>query len=105
MLDKKGGDDSSRPSSSFVNSGDRKIFTVELRPEETTIVSWKKFMKDANKVSGLHAPVPEPPVDAHTSLESRIAPVREQSYIFFFAYCTLCSSRFGISFFVIFRFD
>ncbi|KAJ1387375.1 hypothetical protein SESBI_40035 [Sesbania bispinosa] len=37
-----------RASSSFVKKGDRQIFTVELRPGETTIVSWKKLMKDAN---------------------------------------------------------
>ncbi|KAH1215229.1 Ubinuclein-1 [Glycine max] len=48
-----GGDDSSsaaaRAPSSFVKKGDRQMFTVELRPGETTIVSWKKLMKDANK--------------------------------------------------------
>ena len=70
-----GGDPSARASSSFVRKGDRKIFAVELRPGETTIVSWKKLMKDANKVNG-SASLPEHPVNAHQSLESRIAPVR-----------------------------
>ncbi|XP_057447073.1 ubinuclein-2 isoform X3 [Lotus japonicus] len=41
-----------RASSSFVKKGDRKTFTVELRPGETTIVSWKKLLKDANKHNG-----------------------------------------------------
>ncbi|MCI30755.1 hypothetical protein A2U01_0051966, partial [Trifolium medium] len=31
-----------KKSSSFVKKGDRQLFTVELRPGETTIVSWKK---------------------------------------------------------------
>ncbi|XP_019461794.1 PREDICTED: ubinuclein-1-like isoform X2 [Lupinus angustifolius] len=71
--------DSSRPSSSFVKRGDRQMFTVELRPGETTIVSWKKLMKDANKVNNTnnsgstsapehHRSIPNP------ALESRIAP-------------------------------
>lgn len=60
-------------SSSFVKKGDRQIFTVELRPGETTIVSWKKLMKDANKVNG-PATVPERHPNAHPALESRIAP-------------------------------
>ncbi|CAL0317945.1 unnamed protein product [Lupinus luteus] len=71
--------DSSRPTSSFVKRGDRQMFTVELRPGETTIVSWKKLMKDANKVNNTnnsgsasasehHRSIPNP------ALESRIAP-------------------------------
>ncbi|KAL9259424.1 Ubinuclein-1-like protein [Drosera capensis] len=45
-----GGDSSSsKPSSSFERSGDRIWFTVELVPGETTIVSWKRFMKDTSK--------------------------------------------------------
>lgn len=71
-----GGGDSSRASSSFVKSGDRQMFTVDLRPGETTIVSWKKLMKDANRVNGASTSAPEPPANAHPRLESRIAPVR-----------------------------
>ncbi|GAU46543.1 hypothetical protein TSUD_402600 [Trifolium subterraneum] len=41
-----------KASSSFVKKGDRQLFTVELRPGETTIVSWKKLLKDANKPNG-----------------------------------------------------
>ncbi|KAI4337859.1 hypothetical protein L6164_016228 [Bauhinia variegata] len=67
------GGDSSRASSSFVKKGDRQMFTMELRPGETTIVSWKKLMKDANKVNG-STPVPAHPANAHPSLETRIAP-------------------------------
>jgi hypothetical protein len=71
-----GGDSSSRASSSFVKAGDRQMFTVELRPGETTIVSWKKLMKDANKVNGsASTSAPEPPANAHPALESRLAPV------------------------------
>ncbi|KAJ8762880.1 hypothetical protein K2173_023009 [Erythroxylum novogranatense] len=66
---------STRLMPSYVKVGDRQIFTVELRPGETTFVSWKKLIKDANKVSSgsVHAPDP-PPVNAQPNLESRIAP-------------------------------
>ncbi|OIV97961.1 hypothetical protein TanjilG_12718 [Lupinus angustifolius] len=77
-------EDKKLPSSSSVKKGDRIMFTVELRPGETTIVSWKKLMKDANNnkinngnndnnnnngsVSSLAPP------HVHPALESRIAP-------------------------------
>ncbi|XP_028757551.1 ubinuclein-1 isoform X2 [Neltuma alba] len=67
------GGDSSRTSSSFVKKGDRQMFTVELRPAETTIVSWKKLMKDSNRVNGSTL-APEHLTSAHPALESRIAP-------------------------------
>ncbi|XP_062099545.1 ubinuclein-1 isoform X2 [Humulus lupulus] len=80
MEQEKRGGESSRVSSSFFKSGDRQMFTMELRPGETTIVSWKKLMKDANKVNGSSSTsAPElPPVNAHPRLESRIAPVAVQ---------------------------
>ncbi|CAL1362553.1 unnamed protein product [Linum trigynum] len=67
---------SSRTTPSYVKLGDRQIFTVELRPGETTFVSWKKLVKDANKNCSGSAPVPDPPppANAHPNLESRIAP-------------------------------
>ncbi|KAA8546449.1 hypothetical protein F0562_002812 [Nyssa sinensis] len=68
-----GGGEPGRVSSSFVAMGGRQRFTVELRPGETTIVSWKKLMKDASKVNGSTS-APEPPSNAHPALESRIAP-------------------------------
>ncbi|XP_061362959.1 ubinuclein-1-like isoform X2 [Gastrolobium bilobum] len=52
-----------RASSSFVKKRDRQMFTVELRPGETTIVSWKKLMKDANKSNGSTS-VPQHPTIA-----------------------------------------
>ncbi|XP_054788282.1 ubinuclein-1-like isoform X3 [Prosopis cineraria] len=64
---------SARVSSSFAKKGDRLIFTVELRPGETTIVSWKKLMRDANKVNGSTS-APKYPTNARPALESRIAP-------------------------------
>ncbi|KAJ6352692.1 hypothetical protein OIU76_001843 [Salix suchowensis] len=69
---------SSRVTPSYVKLGDRQIFTVELRPGETTFVSWKKLMKDANKVNSGPAPAaPDPPpINAHPNLESRIAPAQ-----------------------------
>lgn len=77
MEEQKGGGESSRASSSFLKAGDRQMFTVELRPGETTIVSWKKLMRDTNKVNGQPpTTAPEPPANAHPSLESRIAPVQ-----------------------------
>ncbi|KAF6147956.1 hypothetical protein GIB67_001531 [Kingdonia uniflora] len=54
-------------------SNERQRFTVELRPDETTIVSWKKLVKESSKLN----PVPlavEPPTGAHPALEARIAP-------------------------------
>lgn len=68
-----GGEESSKPSTSFVKAGDRQWFTVELRPDETTIVSWKKLTKDQNKTNG-STTAPEPPSNAHPALECRIAP-------------------------------
>ncbi|KAM5564348.1 ubinuclein-1-like [Rosa sericea] len=79
MDDQKAGPESSRASTSFLKAGDRQMFTVELRPGETTIVSWKKLVRDTNKVNGLPPPTataPDPPPNAHPSLESRIAPVQ-----------------------------
>lgn len=71
-----GGESRRAMTSSFVTVGDRQRFTVELRPGETTIVSWKKLVKDSTKAQG-PASVPEPPpANAHPALESRLAPVR-----------------------------
>ncbi|XP_057987087.1 ubinuclein-1 isoform X2 [Hevea brasiliensis] len=70
-----GGESSSRVTPSYVKLGDRQIFTVELRPGETTFVSWKKLMKDANKVNSGSAPALDPPpANAHLNLESRLVP-------------------------------
>ncbi|QCD99866.1 hypothetical protein DEO72_LG7g1153 [Vigna unguiculata] len=72
-----GGDSSSsaRAPSSFVKKGDRQMFTVELRPGETTIVSWKKLMKDTNKVNN-KGPTSAPDYlpNGNPALEARIAP-------------------------------
>ncbi|XP_058097439.1 ubinuclein-1-like isoform X5 [Magnolia sinica] len=51
----------------------RQRFAVELRPGETTIVSWKRLVKDSRK-STHPPPAPDPPCGAHPALESRIAP-------------------------------
>lgn len=64
------GDESARVSASV---GVRQRFQVELRPGETTIVSWKKLVKDSTKVK-TPIPVPEAPSIANPALESRIAP-------------------------------
>ncbi|KAK9162402.1 hypothetical protein Syun_003304 [Stephania yunnanensis] len=62
---------------------DRQRFSVELKPGETTFVSWKKLVKDANRNAAAAAangtlPSPSavapPPSGAHPALESRIAP-------------------------------
>lgn len=47
---------------------------MELRPGETTIVSWKRLIRDAQKASGSTSAAPEAPANAHPALESRIAP-------------------------------
>uniref|UniRef100_A0A7N0TRN4 Hpc2-related domain-containing protein n=1 Tax=Kalanchoe fedtschenkoi TaxID=63787 RepID=A0A7N0TRN4_KALFE len=54
------GFDGPSASISLAKSGDRQRFTVELRPGETTIVSWKKLIKEANKAS-VSASVPHAP--------------------------------------------
>ncbi|CAJ2674514.1 unnamed protein product [Trifolium pratense] len=68
--------DSSRPSSAStcIRIGDRQLFKVELRPGETTIVSWKKLLKDANKDNNGSTSAPEQVPKANPALEARIAP-------------------------------
>ncbi|KAE8728347.1 Wound-responsive family protein, putative isoform 2 [Hibiscus syriacus] len=80
-----GGDLSRVAAPKVLMSADRKAFEVELRPGETTFVSWRKLVKDANRANGssaaanaaasvLTAPAPEPPPNAHPNLQSRIVP-------------------------------
>ncbi|MED6119830.1 hypothetical protein PIB30_015349 [Stylosanthes scabra] len=57
-----------RRPSSFVKKSDRMIFTVDLRPGETTIVSWKKLLKDANRTNGSSSSE-KPKLDAVTAPE------------------------------------
>ena len=73
----------SSSSSTLLCGGGRKRFEVELKPGDTTIVSWKKLIKDANKaaknnndnkVPPVSAPPIPPPVAANPALDSRIAP-------------------------------
>ncbi|KAL5982744.1 hypothetical protein ACLOJK_016820 [Asimina triloba] len=52
----------------------RQRFYVELRPDQTTIVSWKRLLKESNKASKPPPEAPGPPCVAHPALESRIAP-------------------------------
>lgn len=68
----------------MIKAGDRQVVRVELRPGETTYVSWRKLMKAAERVNvssasasaSLSAPAPDPPPNAHPNLQSCIAPVR-----------------------------
>ncbi|KAL3845496.1 hypothetical protein ACJIZ3_002899 [Penstemon smallii] len=57
----------SKPASSFESAGGRLRFTVELRPGETTIVSWKKLLREANlnKANEPGASVSGPSSEAH----------------------------------------
>ncbi|CAA0809972.1 wound-responsive family protein [Striga hermonthica] len=56
-----------KPTSSYESFGDRLRFTVELRPGETTIVSWKKLLKEAtsSKPNGPGRSASFPLPDAH----------------------------------------
>lgn len=54
------------------------ILWKKLRPGETSIVSWKKLVKDPSKVSG-QVSAPEPLANAHPALESRLALVSAAS--------------------------
>ncbi|KAK1300918.1 hypothetical protein QJS10_CPB13g00945 [Acorus calamus] len=68
--------------SSSVSGGGRQRFSLELRPGETTIVSWKKLLKDSGKAAAAApsvAPSGPPPAGAHPALESRIAPPQGNS--------------------------
>ncbi|XP_031393427.1 ubinuclein-1-like isoform X1 [Punica granatum] len=74
-----GADSSPRVTPSYVKSGDRQVFTVELRPGDTTIVSWKKLLKDANKVrngssASASAAGPSSSAAAQAALEPRPLP-------------------------------
>lgn len=69
------GGESLGASPKVLTAGDRKLLKVELRPGDTTYVSWKKLMRDVSKVNGSSASVPDPPPNANPNLESRIAPV------------------------------
>lgn len=84
--DAGGGGGSAREPPLLECAGGRQRFTVELRPGETTIVSWKKLLKDAARASGGPstsspsaaggggASQPPPPPNAHPVLETRLAP-------------------------------
>ncbi|KAG9457132.1 hypothetical protein H6P81_001640 [Aristolochia fimbriata] len=61
------------PSTVTGTNNQRQRFTVELRPGETTIVSWKKLIRDSNKATRPSFPT-EAPSGAHPALDSRIAP-------------------------------
>ncbi|KAI5058300.1 hypothetical protein GOP47_0026470 [Adiantum capillus-veneris] len=52
----------------------RDRFYVELKPGETTFVSWKKLVKESQKTAGSFSPSSEAPIGAHPALEARIAP-------------------------------
>ncbi|KAL1814843.1 ubinuclein-1 isoform X1 [Daucus carota subsp. sativus] len=64
-----------------LNDGGRQRFQVELRPGETTIVSWKKLVKDANRasasVSAAAKPKEQPPVPKPPVLNPRVDPVSQ----------------------------
>lgn len=78
-----------RASTSYEAAAGRRRFTVELRPGETTIVSWKKLIKDTNKSNvnsvgsgpavvsaggaAAAASIQQPPLP-HPALEIRLAP-------------------------------
>ncbi|KAI3984043.1 hypothetical protein MKX01_035170 [Papaver californicum] len=74
------------PAAEAISKG-RQMFTVELKPGETTFVSWKKLIKEASNKSKPINPLPlqslpgtgggdavAPPPGANRALESRIAP-------------------------------
>ncbi|KAL8134296.1 hypothetical protein AgCh_009367 [Apium graveolens] len=64
-----------------LTDGGRQRFEVELRPGETTIVSWKKLVKDANRAAKeanksamAKSPPPEAPPVANPDSDSHVAP-------------------------------
>ncbi|XP_073140641.1 ubinuclein-1 isoform X2 [Henckelia pumila] len=72
----------SKPASSFESAGGRLRFRVELRPGETTIVSWKKLLKEAtaNQPNGTNLPVVGPSSEAQQpTLQAPLPPSSEAS--------------------------
>ncbi|XP_038695215.1 ubinuclein-1-like isoform X3 [Tripterygium wilfordii] len=72
--ERSNGGESSRVQPTCLRKGDRQLFSVELRPGETTFVSWRKLVKDASKGSG-SAGGTDTPANA-PNLESLIAPAQ-----------------------------
>ncbi|CAI9266632.1 unnamed protein product [Lactuca saligna] len=72
-----GSDGASSSSSALLNGGGRQRFEVELRPGETTVVSWKKLMKDANKAANNSLPplVPAPPMPPAVAVNQALDPL------------------------------
>ncbi|KAL2538476.1 wound-responsive family protein [Forsythia ovata] len=73
MVEGGGGPESglgSKPTTSYESAGGRQRFIVELRPGETTIVSWKKLLKDATsgKLNGSGPLVQGPSPEAHNTV-------------------------------------
>lgn len=74
--------------------GGRRVFSVELRPGETTIVSWKKLLKEAC----LGAALP-PPLPAAAAVQPVVGPLVGPSgavgfralVLFFALWCLLCA--------------
>lgn len=66
----------SKPAPTVEVAGDRVRFRVELKAGETTIVSWKKLLKEAN-LSGPGRPGPSssgPSIEAHGGLAAEPLP-------------------------------
>ncbi|CAA2978111.1 Hypothetical predicted protein [Olea europaea subsp. europaea] len=76
----------SKPKATYESFGGRLRFTVELKPGETTIVSWKKLLKDAaaGKIKG-SGPLPGPSTEVHNTVPAPVpalpsgAPTLKQS--------------------------
>lgn len=90
-----------RASTSYEAAGGRQRFTVELRPGETTIVSWKKLLKETTGLqsNGNRTPGPAPSSSAAAAeLQPLIPPPHNPSpgpsfspvsYSVYFARCIL----------------
>ncbi|CAM0883954.1 unnamed protein product [Alopecurus aequalis] len=52
----------------------RQLFSVELRPGETTIVSWKKLQKEAGQAAATSPQQPLPVVAAEPAVAAQLAP-------------------------------
>ncbi|KAK1276393.1 hypothetical protein QJS04_geneDACA023276 [Acorus gramineus] len=65
---------------SSLSGGGRQRFSLELKPGETTIVSWKKLVRDSSKAAAAAsvAAAPAPPTSAHPAFESPVGPQQSQ---------------------------
>jgi len=70
----------------------RQLFTVELRPGETTIVSWKKLLREAGQAAPAPAVAAEPAFAAHAGPSGAVSSAVACWLGYLPCCCNLCSA-------------